>query len=88
VLCPLKWHRRLVRVEVLEDRRERFPSVEVVGRVRSLSFHVDDEVGVGREERLLAVGVAAVRAVRVGVDELADRQPVRGLGRAHAVTWR
>src|SRR3954464_7968103 len=37
-------HRRFVRVEVLEHRRKGLPAMKVVGRIRSLAFHVDDEV--------------------------------------------
>ena len=82
-------HRDLVRVERVEHRRQRLAAVQIVGRVGALAVHVDDEVGVVGEERLLPLGVTRVGAERVGVDELADRQPVRGLGRAHAsVTWR
>jgi hypothetical protein len=36
-------------------------------------------VGVIGEQGLLPLGVAAIGALRVCVDELTDRQPVRGL---------
>jgi hypothetical protein len=42
---------------------------------------VDGEAGVVGEERLLPFGVAAVGAVRVRVEELAQSEPVGGLGR-------
>src|SRR5262245_20528692 len=69
----------LVALEVLEDGRERLPPFEHVGRLASLTFYVDGEAGVGREEGLLPLGVAAVGAVRVGVEELAQGEPVRSL---------
>jgi Methyladenine glycosylase len=43
---------------------------------------VDGEAGVVGEERLLALGVAAVGAVRVRVEELAQGEPVGGFSRA------
>jgi hypothetical protein len=42
---------------------------------------VDGEAGVVREERLLALGVAAVRAVGVRVEELAQGKAVGGFSR-------
>jgi hypothetical protein len=53
--------------------------MQIVRRIGSLAAHVYDEVGVLGEERLLAIGVATIGAEGIGVDELADRQPVRGL---------
>jgi hypothetical protein len=53
--------------------------MQIVGGVGALAGHVDDEVGVVGEERLLPLGVTSISAERVGVDELADREPVRGL---------
>jgi hypothetical protein len=44
-------------------------------------IHEHDEPGVGGEQRRLALGVAPVRAVGVGVDQLADGQPVGGFRR-------
>jgi hypothetical protein len=46
------------------------------------AIHVDGKDGVIGEKGLLPFGVAAVGAVRVGVEELAQGEPVGGLGRA------
>jgi hypothetical protein len=53
--------------------------VEVVRGVGALAVHVDNEMRVLGEERLLPVRVATVRAVSVCVDQLTDREPVGGL---------
>jgi hypothetical protein len=74
-------HRGLVGVEGIEHRRHRLAASESLRGLGALPVHVDDEVGVLGEERLLPVGVAAIGATRIGVDELADRQAVRQLGR-------
>jgi len=46
-----------------------------------LAAHAHDEVRVSGEQRLLSLGVPPVRAMRVGVDEFADREAVGLLGR-------
>jgi hypothetical protein len=74
VLCGL------VAVEVLEHGREALAAVDDLGGLGALTVHVDDEVGVFGEERLLVVRETAIGAVGVGVNELADRQAIRGLG--------
>ena len=79
VLWPFEVHRGLVVVEGIEHRRERLAPTEHLRRLRALAVHVDDEVRIFGEERLLALGVSAVGTVRVRVDELADRQAVREL---------
>jgi hypothetical protein len=71
--------RRFVPVEVIEHRGERLPAVQLLRGLGSLSLHVDEEVGVLGEERLLPLGVAAIFAVRVGIEELPDRQAVSHL---------
>jgi hypothetical protein len=76
---PVEVHRDLVRVQVVEHGRQRLPAMQIVGGVGPLAGHVDDEVRVFGEERLLPLGVTTIGAEGIGVDELADRQPVRGL---------
>ena len=73
-------HRRGVLVQVVEDGRERRAGVKLLGRRRILGVHVDDEVGVFREERHLTFRIATIGAVRVGLDELPDGEAIRGLG--------
>ena len=80
---PVEVHRGLVAVEVVEDRRQGLSAVEYLAGLGTLPVHVDDEVGVLREQRLLSFGVAAIGAMGVGVDELADREPVRLLTRRY-----
>ena len=53
--------------------------MEIIGRVGALAGHVHDEVSVRREERRLPVRVTTIGAMGVSIDELTDRQPVRGL---------
>src|SRR3954451_7484886 len=72
-------HRDVVGVQVVEHGPQRLPATQIVRRLRALAGHVDDEVGVVGEERLLPLGVASIGAERVSVDQLADGQPVRGL---------
>jgi hypothetical protein len=74
-------HRRLVAVQVGEDRGQRLTSLQDVRRLIGLAVHVDGEDRVVGEQRFLSVGVAPVGAVRVGVEQLADRQAIGGLGR-------
>jgi hypothetical protein len=81
VRCPVEVHRGLIAVEVVEDRGQCLAAVEYLRGFGALSVHVDDKVGVLGEEGLLSLRVAAISAVRVGVDELADRQAVSLLGR-------
>src|SRR4051794_3627878 len=64
--------RCLVAIEVVEDGCERFASVQDVARLAAFPIHVDGEAGVLGEERLLSFGVAAVGAVRVRIEELAE----------------
>ena len=71
----------LVAVEVLEYRRKCVAAVEDLRGFGALAVHVDDEVGVLREECLLSLGETAIGAMRVRVHELADREAVRLLGR-------
>jgi hypothetical protein len=77
----VEMHRRLVAVEVLEHGRQRLAAVENLRRLSTRALHVHDEVRVLTEERLLALGIAAIRAIRVGVNELADREAVSLLDR-------
>ena len=71
-------HRDLVRVQIVEHGRQRLPATQIVCRVGALAGHVDDEVRVFGEERLLPLDVTRIGAERVCVDELAERKPVGG----------
>jgi hypothetical protein len=71
----------LVAIEVVEDGCEGFSPVQDVGRLATFTVHVNGGAGVVGEERLLAIGVAAVGAVRVRIEELAQCEPVRGPSR-------
>jgi hypothetical protein len=51
-------------------------AIEDLSGLGALAIHVDDEVRVFGEERLLPLGVTAIRAIRVGVYEFADREAV------------
>jgi len=72
-------HRYFVLVQSCEHRGQLLPAVEIFGGLRTRAIHVDGEVRVLREERLLSVCVATISAVRVRVQQLANRQPVGGL---------
>jgi hypothetical protein len=73
--------RHLVAVEIVEYRGERFAPVQDVRRLAAFAVHVDDEEGVVGEKRLLPFGVAAVCAVGIRVEELAQGEPVGGFSR-------
>src|SRR3954451_2494428 len=72
-------HRDVVGVQVVEYGPQRLPATQIVRRVAALAGHIDDEVGVVSEQGHLPLGVASIGAERVGVDQLADGPPVRGL---------
>jgi hypothetical protein len=74
-------HRGLVAVQVGEDRGQRLTPLQDVRRLVALPVHVDGEDRVVGEQRFLPLGVAPVGAMRVGVEQLADRQAIGGLGR-------
>src|SRR5580692_9702538 len=71
-------HRRSILIEVGEDRSERLTRVQLLRGVRVSGVHVHHEVGVGGEQSHLAFRIAAVGAMGVGLDELADGEAVRG----------
>jgi hypothetical protein len=52
--------------------------VQILRRFRDSRVHEHDEPDVFGEQSHLALGVTPVRAVGVGVDQLADGQPVGG----------
>ncbi len=62
--------------EVVEHRRERVAPVQLLRRLRVARVHEHDEACIRREQGHLALRVTLVGAVGVGVDKLADRQPV------------
>jgi hypothetical protein len=67
-----------VDVEVVEHGGERLAPVQLLSRFGGSRVHEHDEPGVVGEQRHLALGVAPVGAVGVGVDQLSDGQPVGG----------
>src|SRR4051794_30234163 len=62
--------RHLVPVEVIEQRSQSLALPELLRGLGALAFHVDEEVGVLGEQRLLPLRVATIRAVGVGIKEL------------------
>lgn len=54
--------------------------MQVLSRLGVPGVHVDDEVGVLGEQGHLALGVAPVGAVRVGIEQFPDGEPVGGFG--------
>jgi low temperature requirement protein LtrA len=67
-----------VGVEVVEHRGQGLAPVQGLRRLGGRGVHEHQEAGVLGEQAHLALGVPPVRAVRVGVDQLADGQPVGG----------
>jgi hypothetical protein len=65
-----------VLVEVVEHRGQRLPSAQFLGRLLRRQVVEHQEAGVLGEQGQLALGVALVGAVGVGVNQLPDRQPV------------
>src|SRR5580692_7572200 len=75
-------------VEMREYRRELLPAMELLGRLRGAAVHEDDEMRVAGEQSHLALGVATVCAMGVGVDEFADGEPIRSLFRRNSSVGR
>jgi hypothetical protein len=73
-------HGGLVFVQVCKDGGEGFARVKLLGWRRIFGVHVDDEVGIRREEGHLTFSIAPVGAIGVGLDEFADRKSVGGFG--------
>jgi hypothetical protein len=46
-----------------------------------LGVHINDEVSVHCKKRHLRSGIAAIREVRIGLDELPNREAIRGFRR-------
>jgi hypothetical protein len=65
-----------VLVEVIEHRGQRFPAVQLLGRLLGSQVIEHQEARVFGEQGQLAPGVAPVGAVGVGVNQLPDSQPV------------
>jgi hypothetical protein len=61
-------HGRDVGVEGVEDRRQGIAAVQVLRRLGVAGVHVHHEVGVLGEQGHLALRVAPVSAVRIGVE--------------------
>jgi hypothetical protein len=68
----VEMRRDLVAIEIVEHRCQCFSSLEDVGRLGAFAVHVNGEDRVSGEERLLPFGVAAIGAVGVSVEELAQ----------------
>jgi hypothetical protein len=66
-----------VLVEICEHGSERLSCVQLLRRLRILGVHVHHEVSVGGKERHLAVRVATIGAMRVGLNEFPDRETIR-----------
>ena len=80
---PIEVRGRLVLIEVREDRCQRLAPLDCVGRVGSLAAHEHCEARVDGEQCFLALGVAPIRAVGVGVEELSNRESIGGFSRSH-----
>src|SRR6202022_5130133 len=52
--------------------------VQLLRGRRVFGVHVHHEVGIGSEEEHLTFRIAAIGAVRIGLDELADGEAIRG----------
>jgi hypothetical protein len=69
-----------VLVEVIEHGGQRLSSVQFLTRFGGRQVIEHQETGVLGEQSHLTLGVARVRAVRVGVEQLPDGEPVGGFG--------
>src|SRR5437588_6074660 len=67
-----------VLVQVGKDRRKRFARMQLLRGLWIFGVHEHHEVRIGREERHLALRVATIGAVRVGLDELAYGEAIGG----------
>src|SRR5579863_2934617 len=67
-----------VLVQVGKDRRKRFSRMQFLRGLWIFGVHEHHEMRVCGKERHLAFRVAAIGAVRVSLDKLADGQAVRG----------
>src|SRR6476469_1252982 len=76
-------HGRGVPVQVIEHRSECIARMQFLRWHWILRVHVHDEMRVRREQRHLTLGVAAVGAVRVGLDQLPYGEAIRGFGRRY-----
>jgi hypothetical protein len=63
-------------VEGVEDGRQTLSTVDDLRWLRALPVHVDNEMRVLGEQRLLPVWETTVGAVSVGIERLVDRQAV------------
>jgi hypothetical protein len=70
--------RGIVLVQVCEDWSERLARVKLLGRMRIFGVYVHDEMGICGEQRHLTFRIATIGAVGVGLDELPDREAIRG----------
>src|SRR5580704_712144 len=74
-------HRRLIGVQVVEDRSKILSAMKLLTRLPVAAVHEDDEMSVGGEQRHLSGRIAAVGAMGVGVDQLPNRQAIGGFYR-------
>src|SRR5712692_9505550 len=77
---PVEMRGCFVPIQVGEDRCKRFASLQYVGRLTFLARHIDREARVDGEERL-SFSVAAVGAMGVCIEQLANRDTVGGFRR-------
>ena len=68
----------VVPVQLGENRSERLACVEPLRWLRVLGVHVHHKVCVRGKKRHLAFRIATIGAMGVGLDELPDRQTIRG----------
>src|ERR1700746_2992820 len=66
----------VVLVQVCKNRRKRIARVQIHRALRGFGVHVHHEVCVFSKQSHLTLRVAAVSAVRVGLDEFPDREAI------------
>ena len=71
-------------VQLHEHRRQRLARMQLLRRRRILDVHIHHEVSVCCEERHLPLGIAAIRAMRVSLDELVDHDSSRSVAQSLA----
>src|SRR6266550_3636098 len=67
-----------VLVQSCKNWSERLARVQLLRRLRILGVHVHDEVRIWSKERHLAFRIAAIGAMRVGLNEFSDRETICG----------
>jgi hypothetical protein len=80
LVLPDKVRGGVVFVQFGKHWRKRLARAQLLRRRRIFAVHIHHEVGVRGEERHLTFRIATIRAVRIGLDELADRETIGGFG--------